>query len=69
MKADKILYLIILATSVIGCSSDKQLESSLPSIDVRKDYPEKEIILTPDFVTGTPKNHLRKVALLICVLE
>jgi hypothetical protein len=46
MKAYKIFYLIILVVSAIGCSSDKQIKSGLPSIDVRKDYPEKEIILT-----------------------
>ena len=46
MKACKILYLIILVASAIGCSSDKHLKSGLPSIDVRKEYPEKEIILT-----------------------
>ena len=32
--------------SAIGCSSDKQLKSGLPSIDVGKGYPEKEVILT-----------------------
>jgi len=46
MKAYKILFLIILMDSAIGCSSDIQLKSGLPSIDVRKEYPEKEIILT-----------------------
>ena len=46
MKAYKILYLIIIGVAAIGCSSDKQSRSGLPSIDVRKDYPEKEIILT-----------------------
>jgi len=46
MKHKAVLYLISIMTSAFGCSSDKQLKSSLPSIDIRKDYPEKEIILT-----------------------
>jgi hypothetical protein len=46
LKVYKVLFLIILVASAIGCSPDKQLKSGLPSIDVRKDYPEKEILLT-----------------------
>ena len=45
MKAYKILYLIILGVAEIGCSSDRQ-EDGLPCIDVTKNFPEKEIILT-----------------------
>ena len=46
MKTPNILYLIIIAIFAIDCSSNKQLIDNLPSIDVRKSYPEKEIFLT-----------------------
>ena len=46
MKVSKALYLIVIAVSAIGCSSDNQSQDILPCIDVRKNYPEKEIILT-----------------------
>jgi len=46
MKQKTGLYLFIIMTVVIGCSSDKQSSDSLPFIDVTKDYPEKEFVLT-----------------------
>ena len=45
MKKKLILYLISIIVFASGCSSDKQ-EDSLPCVDVTKNYPEKEIILT-----------------------
>ena len=38
--------LVFLSIFVTGCSSDKQSHEDLPYIDVREDYPEKEINLT-----------------------
>jgi hypothetical protein len=46
MKKETVLYLFFLSILVTGCSSDKQSYEDLPYIDVRKDYPEKEINLT-----------------------
>ena len=46
MKARKILYLIIIGAFAIGCSSDKQSKSGLLSIDIKKNYSEKDIALT-----------------------
>lgn len=40
------LYLFFLSTFVISCSLGKQSNEELPYIDVKKDYPEKEINLT-----------------------
>ena len=45
MKKKSILYLILIIVFAISCSSDRQ-DDSLPCIDVAKDYPEKEILLT-----------------------
>jgi len=44
LKAD--LYIILIMTFAVACSSDKQSSDGLPFIDVTKDYPEKEFILT-----------------------
>ena len=44
MKVYKVLYLIVVFA--IGCSSDKQSKYILPSIDIRKEYSEKEMALT-----------------------
>lgn len=38
--------LIILTAFVASCASDKQSKNGLAYIDLRKDYPEKEILLT-----------------------
>ena len=46
MKIETVLYLFFLSIFVTGCSSDKQSHEVLSCIDVRKNYPEKEIILT-----------------------
>ena len=46
MKRRTISFLFSLLIFVSGCSSDKQSDEGLVSIDVLKDYPEKEIILT-----------------------
>ena len=46
MSDYNILYLIIISVLITGCSSENQSKDSLPCIDVRKRYPEKEIILT-----------------------
>ena len=49
MKIKTNLYLLILTIIVAGCSSNNQSSEStegLPVIDLRKNYPEKEIILT-----------------------
>jgi hypothetical protein len=43
MKKESVLYLIVFF--IFGCSTDKQ-EEGLPCIDISKNYPEKEIILT-----------------------
>jgi len=42
----RIVFLYIFTVLVISCSTDKQTNDSVPFIDVRKKYPEKEIILT-----------------------
>ena len=39
-------YLLLLMVIAVGCSSDKQSKGGLPYIDSRKEYPEKELILT-----------------------
>jgi len=49
MKANTVLYLIVTMFFVTSCLSDKQVKGDLPSIDVRKNYPEKEILLTDHF--------------------
>lgn len=46
MKKGQVAYLIVLSFFVTDCSSDKQSRIDLPYIDVRKDYHEKEIVLT-----------------------
>ena len=46
MKQKTILFLLFAAIFVNSCSSDKQSNKDLPNIDVKKDYPEKEFILT-----------------------
>ena len=45
MKKQSILNLL-LAITVIGCSSNKHDNTDLPFIDVRKNYPEKELLFT-----------------------
>jgi len=45
MKKEIALYLV-LSFIVTGCSSDKESQEELPFIDVSKEYPEKEIVLT-----------------------
>ena len=40
------LSLIVIITFAGGCSSDKRSEDGLPFIDVKRNYPEKEILLT-----------------------
>ena len=45
MKLKTVLYLFLTIAFAFSCSSDKQ-EDGLPCIDVTKNYPEKEIILT-----------------------
>ena len=45
-KKYEILYLSIILTFTTGCSSNNPSKDSLPRIDIRKNYPEKEIILT-----------------------
>jgi len=45
MKANEILYLIIIAIFATDCSSDKKLNGDIPTIDIRKKYPKKEIVL------------------------
>ena len=46
MKRETVLCLFLLSVFVSGCSSSKQLHKDLPYIDVRRNYPEKEINLT-----------------------
>ena len=46
MKNNSVLYLFWISIIVAGCSSNKQAKDGLPVIDIRKSYPEKEIILT-----------------------
>ena len=45
MIKKSVLYLIFIIVFTFGCSLDKK-GYGLPSIDIRKNYPEKEIILT-----------------------
>ena len=42
----RVIFLFFLSILLIGCFSNKQSHEALPHIDVRKDYPEKEIVLT-----------------------
>ena len=46
MKRDIVLFLFFLLIFATSCSSDKQSGSDLPSFDVRKNYPEKEVKFT-----------------------
>ena len=46
MKANEIVYLFLIVIFLISCSSGNQSKDGLPCIDIRKNYPEKEIILT-----------------------
>ena len=46
MKKKRLIYFIITVFFVTGCSSEKQSKISLPCIDVTKNYPVKELILT-----------------------
>ena len=46
MKIYNTLFFILIVVFVSGCSSGNQSKESIPSIDVRQKYPEKEIILT-----------------------
>ena len=46
MKKKFILYFMLAASLVTGCSSSNQKKDNLPCIDITKNYPEKEIILT-----------------------
>ena len=46
MKREIVLYSFFLSVFVTGCFSDKTGQDGLPFIDVKKKYPEKEIILT-----------------------
>ena len=46
MKIKHVLYVFLIAIFATGCTSKKLNEDSLPFIDVRKNYPEKEISLT-----------------------
>ena len=38
--------MVLIATLSTSCKNEKQSKDSLPCIDVGKNYPEKEIILT-----------------------
>ena len=46
MKQKTVFNLILIVALLFECTSDKQTPDSIPFIDVRKNYPEKEIILT-----------------------
>jgi len=46
MRKKIVLYLLFLSIFIISCSSDKQLHKELSYIDIKNDYPEKEIYLT-----------------------
>lgn len=46
MKENVLLYFFVLITFGTGCSTNKQLKEDIPCIDVRKNYTEKEIVLT-----------------------
>jgi len=52
MRRKLMFYLLFLTMVLISCSSDRQVEGDIPFIDVRKNYPEKEIIIT-DFADVT----------------
>ena len=46
MKIKDVLISHIVMVLAFGCSSDKQTVGDIPCIDIRKNYPEKEIVLT-----------------------
>ena len=46
MTRKKYLLLLFLATFAIGCTSNKQTSGDVPFIDVRRNHPVKEIVLT-----------------------
>ena len=46
MKQKTLLYLLFIAIVPLGCTSNRQGKEDLPFIDIRKNYPEKELILT-----------------------
>ena len=46
MKINDKLFLLIFVVFVSGCSASELAKEGIPCIDVRKKYPEKEIILT-----------------------
>ena len=46
MIPKKLMLLFLSVTFSTGCSPDRQSPESIPFIDVRKNYPEKEIVLT-----------------------
>lgn len=46
MEREIVLYLFVLAMFVTGCSSNKQSHEELPYIDVTKNYPERNVVLT-----------------------
>jgi len=46
MKTNYISHLVIITVLVISCSSCHRPQGDLPYIDVRKNYPQKEIFLT-----------------------
>ena len=46
MKQTAVFYLIVTVSLQSGCVLDRQASDGLPFIDVRKNYPEKEIVLT-----------------------
>ena len=46
MKQKTALYFVLTITFAFGCSSEKQSNENLPCLDITKNYPEKEIILT-----------------------
>ena len=45
-------YLLLTAVITTGCSSDRSNTENLPFIDIRKNYPEKELLIT-DFADVT----------------
>ena len=46
MKQKTVFYLLLSCVLQFGCTSNRQSPNDLPFIDVRKNYPEKEIVLT-----------------------
>jgi len=46
MTHKKNVWLFLSVIFLTGCSSDRKTPDSLPFIDIRKNYPEKEIVLT-----------------------